>query len=100
MIAKNVLNPEKHDKIIGNVFHLFYPDLNTSYLFDSSLVTPIIWGSKNIVMTQLKNIHKLLNVKNSTKIYVISYIMGPEGYRRIQTYNGTIKNIGKYIIRY
>ena len=100
MLAKNVVNPAKKGKLQGRVFHLFYPDLNTSILFDKDLSEPIIFGSKNVTMTTLKNIDKLMDVPVTTKIVIYSYILAQEGYRRIHTYNGPIENIGKYIIRY
>jgi len=100
MIAQNVVNPEKKSKIQGFTFHLFYPDLNTSILFDKDFTSPIIWGSKNVVMTTLKKIGDLLGTDTSTKVRIYSYIMTQEGYRRIDTYNGPIETIGKYIRRY
>lgn len=100
MLAQNVVNPEKKGNIEGWVFHLFYPDLNTALLFDKDLTTPIIWGSKNVVMTQLKKMDELKGVKNTQKVRIYSYILSPEGYRRIDTYNGPIETIGKYIRRY
>lgn len=100
MVPKNVVNPEKKGKIEGSVFHLFYPDLNTSYLFDRDLETPIIWGSKNVVMTTLKKIDEWMGVKPIVKVRIYSYIITQDGYRRIDTYNGPIETIGKYIRRY
>ena len=100
MVNKNVLNIDKKDKLIGNVFHLFYPDLSTSLLFDSDLSMPIIWGNKSIVMTQLKNIHKLTNVDIKSKVIIISYFMTSEGYKKLDMYQGPIETIGKYIRRY
>lgn len=102
MVSKNVVNPEKKEKILGTVFHLFYPDLNTSILFDRDFSTPIIWGSKNVVMTNLKNINKLMAgaTTTATKVRIYSYVLTADGYRRIDTYNGPIETIGKYIQRY
>ena len=100
MIAQNVLNTNKRDNIEGRVFHIFYPDLNTSFLFDSVFIEPIIWGSKNVVMAQVKKLDELLDVKPTTKVKIFSYIMSQMGYRRIDTYDGPIENIGKYIRRY
>lgn len=100
MVPQNVVNTEKRDKIEGRVFHLFYPDLNTSLLFDRDFVTPIIWGSKTIVMTWTKKLDELMGVPNTTKVRIYSYILGQDGYRRIDTYNGPIETIGKYIRRY
>ena len=100
MVPKNILNIEKKDNIIGNVFNLFYPNIATSLLFDSDLSTPIIHGSKNIVMTQLKNIYKTMNVDIKSTIIVMSYILTSEGYRRVDTYRGPIETLGKYIRRY
>lgn len=100
MIVKNVINPEKRGKIEGFVFHLFYPDTINSVLFDSDFSTPIIWGSKNIVMTQLKKIDELMKVTPESKVRIYSYILDHNGYRRIDTYNGPIDTIGKYIRRY
>lgn len=100
MIPKNVVNPNKRNKIIGNVFHLFYPDLNTSFLFDNDFIEPIIFGSKNVVMTTLKGIDREMNVKPNSKVWIYSYIMTSEGYRRIDIYHGPIETIGKYIRRY
>ena len=100
MLAQNVVNSEKRDNIEGRVFHLFYPDLHTSVLYDKDITKPIIFGSKNVVMTTLKKIDELMNVKPDMVIRIYSYILGPEGYRRIQTYNGRIDGIGKYIMRY
>jgi hypothetical protein len=51
-------------------------------------------------MTHLKKINELMGVKPETTIRIYSYILGQEGFRRIQTYNGQISGIGKYIIRY
>jgi len=100
MLAQNVVNTSKKGHIQGSVFHLFYPDIITSYLFDADFTEPIIWGSKNVVMTHLKKIDELMEVKSSAKVRVHSYIMSPDGYRRIDTYNGPIETIGKYIRRY
>jgi hypothetical protein len=99
MLAANVLNPEKKT-IDGRVFHIFYLDLNTAILFDRDLTIPIIFGSKNIVITHLKQMDDYLKVKADTIVRIYSYVLGQEGYRRIQTYNAPIKNIGRYLIRY
>jgi hypothetical protein len=100
MLAQNVVNPEKKDKIEGPTFHLFYLDMNTAILFDRNLQVPIIWGSKNVVMTNLKKMDELMGVPNTSKVRIYSYIFTTEGYRRIDTYNGPIETIGKYIRRY
>lgn len=100
MIPQNVVNIEKKGNIEGAVFHIFYPNLNTAFLFDRDLVTPIIWGSKNIVMTNLKKIDELMKVDKTSKVRIYSYILSPEGYRKIDMYNGPIETIGKYIRRY
>ena len=100
MLVQNVLNTEKKDNIQGAVFHLFYPDLNTSVLFDKDLSTPIIFGSKNVVMVWVKKLNELMNVEKTTKVRIYSYILTTEGYRRIDIYNGPIETIGKYIRRY
>jgi len=100
MIPQNVVNIEKKGNIEGSVFHIFYPNLNTSLLFDKTLTTPIIWGSKTIVMTWTKKLDELMEVPNTTKVRIYSYILTQDGYRRIDTYNGPIETIGKYIRRY
>lgn len=100
MLAQNVFNPEKKGKIEGSVFHLFYLDLNTATLFDKDLTKPIIWGSKTVVIGKLKKINEEMNVDTTEKVRIYSYILGQEGYRRIQTYNGPIETIGKYLMRY
>lgn len=100
MLAQNVVNSNKKGKIQGKVFHLFYMDLNTSILFDKDFTEPIVWGSKNVVMTNLKKIDEIMQVPSATKVVVYSYILGQEGYRRIDTYNGPIETLGKYIRRY
>jgi len=101
MLAQNVVNLNKKDKILGSVFHLFYPDLTNAILFDMDLTEPIIYGSKNVVMTTLKKIDTIMPVADAaTKVRIYSYILGYEGYRRIDTYNGPIGTIGKYIRRY
>lgn len=102
MVPQNVVNPEKKGKIQGTVFHLFYPELSTSILFDRDFTTPIIWGSKNVVMINLRKIHEFMggNTNSATKVRIYSYIMSQDGYRRIDTYNGPIETIGKYIRRY
>ena len=100
MLPKNVLNTEKREKIVGSVFHLFYPDLYTAVLFDKDLTTPIIWGSKNVVMTNVKRIDELMGAKPTDTVRIYSYILGQEGYRKIDMYNGPIETIGKYIRRY
>jgi len=99
MIAENVINPNKRGNIHGTVFHVFYPDLHKSILFDKDMEDPIIHGSKNIVMTHLKKINELMNVSEKTKITIHSYIITSDGYRRTDTYNGPIETIGKYIKR-
>ncbi len=99
MLSQNVINPEKRGKIEGAVFHLFYPDLKTAILFDRDLTTPIMWGSKNVVMTQVKNINKIMEVEATIKVRIYSYIITSEGYRRVDTYSGPIETIGKYIRR-
>ena len=100
MLSKNVLNPIKKGKISGNCFHIFYPNLNESILFDGDLSECIIVGNKNIVMTQVKKLDELMNVSPETKIRIYSYILDQQGYRRIDIYNGPINTIGKYIRRY
>ena len=98
MLADNVINPSKKDKIISNVFHVYYPDSNSSILFDNNFVEPIIHGSKNVVMTTLKNINKyMVSATPDTKVYVFSYILSPEGYRRVHSYYGPISTIGKHV---
>ena len=98
MLPKNVFNPDK--TIEGSVFHLFYMDLNTVTLFDKNLNIPIMWGAKTIVIGALKNIDKELKVNPNYKVRIYSYILGQEGFRKVQTYNGPIETIGKYLIRY
>lgn len=98
MLAQNVWNPEK--TVEGSVFHLFYIDLNTLVLFDKNLNVPCMWGSKTVVINRLKNIDDEMKVKKDHKVRIYSYVLGQEGYRRIQTYNGPIETIGKYLIRY
>jgi hypothetical protein len=101
MLPQNVINPEKSGKISGNVFHLFYMDLNTLVLFDKDLNIPIMWGGKTLVIGFLKKISDAMNVKPDHKIRVYSYILDySNGFRKIQTYNGPIETIGKYLIRY
>lgn len=100
MVTKNIVNISKKGNIKGTAFHLFYADISTSYLFDTDLSEPIIWGNKSIVMTQLKKIDELMNVDPVAKVIIFSYIMSTDGYRRIDTYNGPIETIGKYIRRY
>ena len=100
MLSANVLNTEKKGRVEGRVFHIFYPNLNEAIFFDGDLTVPIIWGSKNVVMTNVKKLDELMNVKPDIKVRIYSYIIGPDGYRRIDTYNGPIETIGKYIRRY
>lgn len=100
MIPQNVINTDKKDSIQGNIFHIFYPNLNTSLLFDKDMTVPIIWGSKNVVMTWVKKLDELMNVEKTTKVRIYSYILSTDGYRRIDIYNGPIETIGKYIRRY
>lgn len=100
MVSQNVINAEKKGKIEGRTFHLFYSDLNTSILFDKDFASPIIWGSKNVVMTNLKKLDEILDVPATTKVRIYSYITTvTDGYRRVDTYNGPIELIGKYIRR-
>ena len=100
MVSKNVINIEKKNSIRGNVFQLFYSDMNTSYLYDVDMSAPIIWGNKTVVMTTLKKIHELMNVDIKSNVIVFSYIMCNDGYRKIDIYKGEIQTIGKYIRRY
>ena len=100
MLPQNIINLEKRNKIIGKVFHLFYKDLNTIVLFDSDLNIPIAWGSKTVIIGILKKINEEMYTTVTTKVTVYSYILSSEGFRKIQTYNGPIENIGKYLIRY
>ena len=101
MLPQNVLNPEKSDKINGHTFHLFYMDLNTLVLFDRDLNIPIMWGGKTLVIGFLKKIDTAMKVPATTKIRIYSYILdASNGFRKIQTYNGPIETIGKYLIRY
>jgi hypothetical protein len=101
MITERVLHKgEGHDPIEGRVFHIFYPDIHTSLFFDKNLSTPIIWGQKSIVMGWVKKLDELLNVPSTTRVRIYSYINDLQsGYRRVDTYNGPIETIGKYIIR-
>lgn len=100
MLTKNVLNPNKKNKLSGNVFHIFYPNMNESVLFDNDMSECIIHGSKNIVMTHVKKLDELMGVVPTTKVRIYSYILAQEGYRKIDMYNGPIETIGKYIRRY
>ena len=101
MLSQNVINPEKRNKINGRVFHLFYMDLNTLVLFDKDLNIPIMFGGKTLVIGYLKKIHEEMNVPDTTQVRIYSYILDSEnGFRKIQTYNGPISTIGKYLIRY
>lgn len=99
MLAKNVINPSKKGTLASNIFHIFYTDLHTSILFDSDLSQPVIWGNKNIVMTWVKKLDKLMEISSDSKVKIHSYITTPEGYRRTDTYYGPINTIGKYIKR-
>lgn len=97
MVPKGVLNVGKKG-FTSRTFHLFYRDMNTSYLFDSDLADPIIWGNKAEVMRVLcRRIDELLKVPRTTKVKVCSYIIDEKGYRRIDTYEGPIETIAKYI---
>ena len=101
MLSANIVNSNKKDNIQGNCFHIFYPDLHTAMLFDRDLSEPIIFGNKNIVRTHLKTIDKLMNVPDTTKVRIYSYILDNQsGYRRIDIYNGIISLIGKYIRKF
>ena len=101
MLSQKVINSEKQGKIDGSVFHLFYMDLNTLVLFDRDLNIPIVWGGKTIVIGHVKKLNELMNVPVESKVRIYSYILDPSnGFRRIQTYNGPIETIGKYLIRY
>lgn len=101
MLAQNVINPEKLDKINGSVFHLFYMTLNTAVLFDSDLNVPIVWGGKTIVIGYLKKINTMMNQPDTAKVRIYSYILDySNGFRKIQTYNGPVNTIGKYLLRY
>lgn len=99
MIPQNVVNTQKRGNVVGHVFHLFYPDLHTSIFFDRDMTQPIIWGSKNVVMSTVKRLDELMEVKPDTKVRIYTYIIDTNGYRRIHTYNGPIETIGKYIIK-
>ena len=100
MLSQNIINPEKQSSVTGHVFHLFYKDLNTLVFFDKDLNIPIIWGGKTIVIGHVKKLDELMNVPKATKVLIYSYILDTNGFRRIQTYNGPIETIGKYLIRY
>ena len=101
MIPKNVINVSKKGAIIGSTFHIFYPDLNTAYFFDCEFTAPIIWGSKNVVMTWVKKLDELMDVIPDTKVKIHSYIIDHKvGYRRIDTYTGPINTISKYIRKF
>jgi len=100
MLVKNIINLRKKEHIVGNVFHIFYPDLSTAVLFDADMSECIIYGNKSIVITQLKKINELMNVDILTNVVILSYIMTSNGYRRIDTYKGPISSIGKYLRRY
>jgi hypothetical protein len=97
MIPTGVLNPNKK-AIEGSTFHLFYRDTKTSYLFDSDLGEPIIWGNKAEVMRTLtRRMSELMGVDRDHKVKVHSYVKDAMGYRRVDTYNGPIETIAKYI---
>jgi hypothetical protein len=63
-----------------------------------------VWVTEGTVISNLserdKKIDEKMKVAPNTKVCIYSYIMGNEGFRRTQTFNGTIDTIGKYIIRY
>jgi hypothetical protein len=100
MISQNVLNISKKGNMKGRVFHLFYPELSTVFFFDDDFTEPIMWGNKNVVMAWVKKLDELLEIKATSKVKIFSYIMSQQGYRRIDTYDGPIDSIGKYIRRY
>ena len=101
MLPQNVINPEKRNRIVGHTFHLFYMDLNTLVLFDRELNIPIMFGGKTLVVGFLKKINDEMNVPDTTTVRIYSYILDQSnGFRKIQTYNGPISGIGKYLIRY
>lgn len=96
MLAANVLNSRKKQNVSG-IFHLFYDDETTSHLFDSDLLEPIIWGSKNVVLTHLKKADELMGVPDTTKITIYQYKLTSDGFKRFHTYSGPINTIGKYV---
>jgi hypothetical protein len=102
IIPKNVVLPEKKDNIKGMVFHLFYPDLTTLIFFDSDLTMPICWGNKNVVKTNA--VYKLdtitTHLTTTTKVWLFSYIMSEDGYRKKQTLHCNLGDIRKHLINY
>ena len=52
MLTRNNLNPDKSspDKIEGNRFFLFVSNSTTTTLFDSEMGSPVLWGTKSIVI--------------------------------------------------
>jgi hypothetical protein len=51
-------------------------------------------------MSQVKKLDELMNVNPTIKVRIYSYLLDQNGYRRIDTYNGPIETIGKYIRHY
>jgi hypothetical protein len=99
MLVSGVINPSKKGTITSNVFHLFYSNESTSYLFDSARMDePIIFGNKSLVLSILRKINTLMVIGSpDTKVFVYSYIMTSEGYKRKITFNGPISGIGRNV---
>lgn len=55
MLARNVLNPAKKGKLIGNQFHVFM-DQDQWVWYDSDLVERVAWGSKPLILKWVKQV--------------------------------------------
>ena len=73
MLAQNVVNPEKRGKIQGTVFHLFYPNLNSSVLFGMTGGKIIVSGSLDEPMPTFT----IDNIKPKVKLDETETITGP-----------------------
>lgn len=101
IIPKNVILPEKRDHITGNAFHVFYSNTTTAHLFDSDLSSPIIWGDKNVVrINALYKLDELTGNPPGAKVWVFTYIMTADGYRKKQTVHAAIQDVRKYLLKY
>ena len=100
MISINVINKsaQKTNKIEGNVFHLFYMDASNAILFDRDLTLPLIWGTKTVVRSKLKDLDTLMNVPPTAVIQIHSYKFDDaHGYRWVGTFKGPIETIQKQL---
>jgi len=92
MLIKNIPNLDKKNKIIGNVFHVFYIKNIEASVFDSNMDIPLIYGEKNIIYKYLKSLDIVLP-KFIKQVVIHYYVPSKYGHRLFFKYEGDINTV-------